>query len=237
MSVLGPTQVTIDIWSDVMCPWCIIGYKQLQAGLATLAGEIEAEVRWHPFELNPDMPAEGEDSAAHIARKYGRSPAEAEAGREKMSAIAEAAGYSFRYTGPLDDRGAPPPQRMRNSFLAHKLLTHTLAAHGPEAQTRLKLALFDAHFQQRRDVGDEAVLAEIYEAQGLPRHEAEVAFADPVLGERVRAEEAQAWDMNISGVPAMLVNGKYLIPGAQDPETYANAIRRVVSRESELTSR
>ena len=225
-------QVTIDIWSDVMCPWCIIGYQQLQTGLATLESEIAAEIRWHPFELNPDMPAEGEDSAAHIARKYGRSPAEAEAGRERMSSIAEAAGYSFRYTG----EGDPPAARMRNSFLAHKLLTHTLAAHGPEAQTRLKLALFDAHFQQRRDVSDPEVLADVYAALGLPRHEAEVAFADPVLGERVRAEEAQAWDMNISGVPAMLVNGKYLIPGAQDPETYASALRRVVAKDAQAAA-
>ena len=224
-----PAELTIDIWSDVMCPWCIIGYKQLLAGLATLEGEIAAEIRWHPFELNPDMPAEGEDSAAHVARKYGRSPAEAEAGRERMGSIAEAAGYSFRYTG----EGEAPPARMRNSFLAHKLLTHTLAAHGPEAQTRLKLALFDAHFQQRRDVSDRAVLAGIYAALGLPGYEAEVAFDDPVLGERVRADEAQAWDMNISGVPAMLVNRKYLIPGAQDPETYANALRRVAAKEAQ----
>ena len=226
------TQVTIDIWSDVMCPWCIIGYKQLQTGLATLAGEIEAEVRWHAFELNPDMPAEGEDSAAHVQRKYGRSPAEADAGRERMSSIAEAAGYSFRYTG----EGDAPTARMRNSFLAHKLLTHTLAAHGPEAQTRLKLALFDAHFQQRRDVSDLEVLTDIYAALGMPRHEAEVAFADPVLSDRVRAEEAQAWDMNISGVPAMLINGKYQIPGAQDPETYASALRRVVAKDAQAAA-
>ena len=229
-------EVSIDIWSDVMCPWCIIGYKQLRTGLAMLEGEIEAEIRWHPFELNPDMPAEGEDSAAHVARKYGRSPTEAEAGRERMSAIAEAAGYSFRYTGPVGDSGEPPPSRIRNSFLAHKLLTHTLAAHGPEAQTRLKLALFDAHFQQRRDVSDRAVLADIYEALGLPRYEAEVAFDDPVLGDRVRAEEAQAWDMNISGVPAMLVNAKYLIPGAQDPETYVTALRRVVAKDAQASA-
>lgn len=230
------SSVTIDIWSDVMCPWCIIGYKQLQTALAQLDGEIAAEVRWHPFELNPDMPAQGEDSAAHIARKYGRSPAEAEAGRERMSAIAEAAGYSFRYTGAVGDGGEPPPQRMRNSFLAHKLLTHTLAAYGPEAQTGLKLALFDAHFQQRRDVSDREVLAEIYAGLGLPRHEAEVAFDDPVLGERVRAEEAQAWDMNISGVPAMLVSGKYLIPGAQDPATYVTALRRVLAKDAQASA-
>lgn len=225
-------RVTIDIWSDVMCPWCIIGYKQLQTALATLAGEIQAEIRWHPFELNPDMPPEGEDSAAHIARKYGRSSAEAEAGRERMSSIAEAAGYSFRYAG----EGEPPPQRMRNTFLAHKLLTHTLAAHGSEAQTRLELALFDAHFQQRRDVSDRAVLADVYGSLGLPPYEAEIAFDDPVLGERVRAEEAQAWDMNISGVPAMVVNAKYLIPGAQDPETYAGALRRVLAKEAQASA-
>jgi predicted DsbA family dithiol-disulfide isomerase len=232
MTAPKPTAVTLDIWSDVMCPWCIIGYKQLQTGLATLDGEIAAQIRWHPFELNPDMPPGGEDSAAHVARKYGRSPAEAEAGREKISANAEAAGYSFRYTG----EGDPPAARMHNTFLAHKLLTHTLAAHGPEAQTRLKLALFDAHFQQRRDVSDRDVLTAVYASIGLPRHEAEVAFEDPVLGERVRAEEAQAWDMNISGVPAMLVNGKYLIPGAQDPQTYANALRRVVAKEVQAAS-
>lgn len=218
--------LSIDIWSDVMCPWCIIGYKQLETALAELEDEIAAEIRWRPFELNPDMPPEGEDQAEHVQRKYGRSPEQAAAGRAQMAEIAERAGYSFAYSG----EGEPPPARMRNTFLAHKLLAHTLRGHGPEAQTRLKLALFDAHFQQRRDVSDRAVLSEIYESVGLPPHEAEIAFADPVLAELVRAEEAQAWDMNISGVPAMVVEGKFLIPGAQDPGTYAAALRRVAER-------
>ncbi|MFM5955144.1 MAG: DsbA family protein, partial [Novosphingobium sp.] len=77
-----PKKLTIDIYSDVMCPWCIIGYSQLQKGLAELRGEIETEVRWLPFELNPDMPLEGEESVAHIARKYGRTPEQAKAGRD-----------------------------------------------------------------------------------------------------------------------------------------------------------
>jgi predicted DsbA family dithiol-disulfide isomerase len=216
----------IDIWSDVMCPWCIIGYKQLEKALALLDGEIAAEIRWRPFELNPEMPPDGEDQAEHVQRKYGRTPEEAAAGRARMAEIAQAVGYSFAWAG----EGEPPPARMRNSFLAHKLLAHTLSAHGAEAQTRLSLALFDAHFQQRRDVSDRAVLAEIYEAVGLPRHEVGIAFDDPVLAELVRGEEAQAWDMNISGVPAMVVAGKFLIPGAQDPETYAAALRRVAER-------
>ena len=224
--------VTIDIWSDVMCPWCIIGWKQLQKGLALLDGEVEASVRWHPFELNPDMPREGEDSVEHVARKYGRTPEQAAVGRAQMAEIAERAGYSFDYAGERE----PPPSRLWNTFAAHKLLTHALRAHGPEAQTRLKLALFDAHFRERRDMADEAVLAEVYASVGLPRHEAEVAITDPVLGELVRAEEARAWDMNITGVPAMVINGKYLIPGAQEPETYANAIRRVLEKEAQAAS-
>lgn len=220
--------LTVDIWSDVMCPWCIIGFKQLEKALAELEGEVSAQIRWHPFELNPDMPPQGEDSASHIARKYGRSPEQAAAGRAQMASIAAAAGYSFAYAGT----GDAPAQRMWNTFAAHKLLTAALRDHGGEAQTRLKLAMFDAHFQQRRDLSDETVLTEIFVGVGLPADEATAALADPALGEIVRAEEARAWDMNISGVPAIVFNGKYLVPGAQDPETYVTTIRRVLQREA-----
>lgn len=222
----APVKLTIDIWSDVMCPWCIIGYSQLQKGLAQLDGEVEAEIRWLPFELNPDMPSEGEGQAEHIARKYGRSPAEAEANRDKLLQIGERAGYSFAYAG----EGEPPKAMIWNTFQAHKLLKWALIEHGPEVQTRLKRALFDAHFQQRRNMSDPQVLVDVAAGLGLDRAGAEAALVDEALGVIVRREEAQAWDMNISGVPAMVVNGKYLIPGAQEPETYANALRRVVAK-------
>jgi predicted DsbA family dithiol-disulfide isomerase len=225
-------RVTIDIWSDVMCPWCIIGWKQLEKGLALLGDEVEANFHWHAFELNPDMPREGEDSAEHVQRKYGRTAEQAAAGRAQMNAIAERAGYSFAWSG----EGEAPPSRLWNTFDAHKLLAHAFRAHGADAQTRLKLALFDAHFRARRDMADETVLADVYESTGLPRHEAEVAFADPVLGEQVRADEAMAWDRNITGVPAMVINGKYLIAGAQEPEAYADAIRRVLAKEAEAAA-
>ncbi len=104
-------RVAIDIWSDVMCPWCVIGYKALEQALETLEGEIEAEIRWLPFELNPDMPPEGEGRTEHIARKYGRTPDQAaEAGRH-MAERAEAAGFSFDYAG----EGEPPPAMMWNT--------------------------------------------------------------------------------------------------------------------------
>ena len=222
-----PRKLTIDIYSDVMCPWCIIGYAQLQKGLAQLNGEIEAEVRWLPFELNPDMPSEGEPQLQHIARKYGRTAEQAASGREQMHGAGLRAGYSFAYTG----QGEAPEGMVRNTFDAHKLLIWALIEAGGAVQTRLKLALFDAHFQQRRDVSDADVLVELAVAQGLDPEGARGALTDAALGQIVRHEEAQAMDLNITGVPAMIVAGKYMIPGAQEPEVYANALRRVAERE------
>ena len=219
-------QVTIDIWSDVMCPWCVIGYKHLETALDELKGEIEAEIRWLPFELNPDMPPEGEESAAHIARKYGRTPQQAAEGRAMMAERARAAGFPFDYTG----EGTPPPSMLWNTFEAHKLLRWALDAAGPEAQTRLKLALFAAHFQRRRNIGDWSELLAIAEAEGFDREAARAALDDRAIAEKVRAEERLAWDNNVSGVPAMVVDRQFIVPGAQEPETYVNVLRKVVAR-------
>lgn len=219
-------RVTIDIWSDIMCPWCVIGYKHLESALESLAGEIEADIRWLAFELNPDMPPEGEESRAHIARKYGRTPVQAEEGRTMMAERARAAGFSFDYTG----EGAPPPSMLWNTFDAHKLLHWALDTVGPAAQTRLKLALFAAHFKQRRNVSDRAVLLDVAESAGLDRRAASIAFDDPAIAEAVRGEQRQAWDANVTGVPGIVFDGKFLVPGAQEAETYVNVLRRVVAR-------
>ncbi len=226
MTDTAPRKMMIDIFSDVMCPWCIIGYGQLQKALAELDGEIEAELRWHPFELNPDMPEEGEDSAAHIQRKYGRTAEQAAAGRAQMRSIAEQAGVSLDYQG----EGEAPPAMMWNTFDAHKVLAWALETAGPEQQTKLKLALFEAHFNHRRNIGQRDVLLDVVEETGLDRTGAEAAFGDAALAGRVRAEQRQAYDMNITGVPAMIVEGKMLIPGAQAPEVYVNALRRVAEK-------
>lgn len=222
----APTRLTIDVWSDVMCPWCAIGYGQLSKALDQLEGEIAAEIRWRPFELNPDMPESGEEQAAHLARKYRRSAEETEAVRGQMKAIADSAGVSLAWEG----EGQAPPAMMWNTFSAHCLLAWALEAYGPEKQTELKLALFRAHFNQRRRIGERDVLLAVAKEVGLERAGALAALSDPAIGARVRAEERQAWDMNITGVPAMVVQGKFLIPGAQAPETYVTALRRVAQR-------
>jgi predicted DsbA family dithiol-disulfide isomerase len=219
-------RLTIDIYSDVMCPWCLIGYGQLTKALGELEGEIAADIRWRPFELNPQMPAEGEEQEAHLQRKYGRPAEEGARIRGQMKAIAEGAGVSLSYEG--EDEA--PPAMMWNTRDCHKLLAFALEQAGPEVQTSLKLALFRAHFNERRNLSDRAVLLDIAAEAGLHRAAAKAALDDPDLEARVLAEEAQAWDMNISGVPAMIVEGKFLIPGAQSPDVYVNALRRVAEK-------
>ena len=218
--------LTIDIYSDVMCPWCLIGYGQLTKALSELEGEIAAEIRWRPFELNPDMPAGGEEQEAHLQRKYRRPAEEGARLRGQMKAIADGAGVSLSFEG----EGEAPPAMMWNTRDCHKLLALALEQAGPQAQTALKLALFKAHFNHRRNLGDRTVLLDIAAENGLHREAAKAALDDPDLEARVAAEEAQAWDLNISGVPAMIVNSKFLIPGAQPPEVYVNALRRVAEK-------
>ena len=183
--------------------------------------------------VNPDMPPEGEEQQAHIARKYGRTPDQMAAARGQMREIGQRAGYSFDYQGD----GEAPEARLWNTALAHKLLLWTLAQHGPDKQTELKLALFDVHFQQRRNVSDPEVLLDVAASVGIDRADAAAALDNAVLGQQVLEEQRMAYDMNVTGVPAMVVNGKYMIPGAQEPETYANALRRVIAREAELAAR
>jgi predicted DsbA family dithiol-disulfide isomerase len=222
--------LTIDIYSDVMCPWCLIGYGQLTKALAELEGEIVATIRWRPFELNPQMPSEGEEQEAHLARKYGRSAEQGAALRGHMKAIADSAGVSLSWEGASDAGGEAPPAMMWNTRDCHKLLAFALEEAGPQVQTALKLALFRAHFNERRALNDRAVLLDIAASVGLHREAAKAALDDPDLEARVLAEEQQAWDFNISGVPAMIVEDKFLIPGAQTPEVYVNALRRVAEK-------
>ena len=225
-------RLTIDIYSDVVCPWCAIGYGQLTKALEELDGEIEAQVRWRPFELNPGMLPEGEGFEEHLSRKYGRSAEEGAAVRSQMKEIAREAGVSLSFEG----EGTPPEQRMWNTRDCHKLLTFALEQAGPHVQTRLKLAFFKAHFNHRQPLNDRATLLDLAASVGLHREAAKAALDDADLEARVIAEEKQAWDYNITGVPAMIVGGKFMIPGARAPETYVNALRRVVEKTKAAAS-
>ena len=218
-------RLSVDIVSDVMCPWCIIGWLKFQTVMAHFEGRVDFRVQWHPFELNPDMPPEGEDAAEHVMRKYGITAEQSRANSGKMAGVAADLGFSF-------NRG--PDFRMRNSFDAHRLLTWAGALEAPEqaaatgVQTALKLALFAAHFTDNRDVSDHVVLADVAASVGLDRARAQSILTAGEFGEMVRTEEAYWADQNITGVPAFILGGRMLIPGAQDPEVFIRVIENKV---------
>ncbi|HWW59490.1 MAG TPA: DsbA family oxidoreductase [Sphingopyxis sp.] len=218
-------RLSVDIVSDVMCPWCIIGWLKFRKVMVHFEGRLDFRVQWHPFELNPDMPAEGEDAASHVMRKYGISAEQSRANTGRLAEISGELGFTF-------NRG--PDFRMRNSFDAHRLLTWAGALEEPEqdgptgVQTDLKLALFKAHFTDNRDVSDRAVLADIAASVGLDTGRAAAILASGEFGEMVRTEEAYWADQNITGVPAFILGGRMLVPGAQDPEVFVRVIENKV---------
>lgn len=225
---MSEAKLAVEIWSDIMCPWCAIGYTQFAKAIAELEGELAVEVRWMPFELNPDLPAEGRLQDQHLASVYGRSAEEIASMRAQMAATAARAGFPMDYTGP----GEAPPAMMWNTFEAHKLLRWALADAGAEAQTRLKLALLAAHFQQRRNVSDRETLLDIAEAQGFERARAAEALDDEALAMATRLEERRGREAGINSVPSFVVAGKYLIQGASEPADYAQMLRQVAGLAS-----
>ena len=213
----------IDIVSDVVCPWCIIGLKQVEQALTLVGQDIAAETYWHPFELNPNMPPEGEDTAEHIARKYGSTPEQSRSNRNRLSDIGDSVGFAFNYGEGM---------RIYNTFTAHKLLTILGSERGWRAQTALKMALFTAYFQDRRDVSDTDVLCDIAETQGMDRDVALAWINDAALTTSVRAEMSHWADQNITGVPAIIFDQKYMVPGAQSAETFADVINKVLAKRA-----
>jgi predicted DsbA family dithiol-disulfide isomerase len=208
----------IDIVSDVMCPWCIVGYRQLEQALAQTG--VGAFIRWHPFELNPQMPPEGQNTAEHIMEKYGASAEQSAQNRAHLVQIGEGLGIDFNFTSD---------SRMVNSFAAHQLL-HWAQEHN--LQHPLKLALFEAHFTQGRDVSDLDVLADVAEEVGLDRAQAVEVLESGSHADAVRELEGTWTGQGITGVPAMVFEGKYLVTGAQGAENYGQVIQQIMAEKA-----
>ncbi|MBQ0804115.1 MAG: DsbA family oxidoreductase [Sulfitobacter sp.] len=208
----------IDIVSDVMCPWCIVGYRQLEQALAQTG--VGAFIRWHPFELNPQMPPEGQNTAEHIAEKYGASPEQSAQNRAHLVQIGQGLGIDFQFT---------PDSRIVNSFAAHQLL-HWAQEHN--LQHPLKLALFQAHFTQGRDVSDHTVLVDVAETVGLDRAKAAEVLESGSHADAVLELEGVWTGQGISGVPAMVFEGKYLVTGAQGSDNYTQVIQQIMAEKA-----
>lgn len=200
----------IDIVSDVMCPWCVIGYRQLAAALD--AKDIEHEIHWHPFELNPNMPADGQDMRAHLIEKYGITPAQSDTNRANMAALGQELGFQFNFADGF---------RMHNTFNAHQLL-HWADEKGRKHD--LKQALFEAHFTHGRNLSDRAILVDIAAEIGLDRDEASAVLDDQRFAAQVRLEQQFWTKQGISGVPAVVFDRKHLVTGAQGVENYKSML-------------
>lgn len=209
--------IQVDIVSDIMCPWCIVGFRQLEQALA--ASGMGARVRWQPFELNPDMAPEGQNLAEHIAQKYGASPEQSAQNRARLQQIGQSLGIDFAFA---------PDSRIVNSFAAHQLLEFAL---GVGLQHPLKLALFRAHFTDQRDVSDTDVLLDVAEAVGIDRADAAQVLDSGALADPVRQKQAFWTARGISGVPSMIFAEKYLVTGAQGAETYAQILQKLAQEE------
>ena len=212
--------VRIDLVSDVACPWCAIGYRRLEQALEELGNEIEVELVWQPFELNPDMPPEGEPILDHLCRKYGKDAASIERMQGEMIALAEPLGLNFQ--------GARE-RRAHNTFDAHRVLAWA-AEQGRE--TALQLALFDAYFGEARDPSDPAILREKAVAAGLDGDAAEAVARSQQYAKEVRAAEQRFMEAGVSAVPGFVLDKRYLISGAQPSSALADAIREVAAENA-----
>lgn len=209
--------LTIDLFSDIVCPWCYIGATRLEQALADMAGEVSAEVCYHPFFLDPTTPQQGISVPDMLRRKYGVDP-------KQLWGRAEAAARESGLTLDLSLQGMQYP-----TAAAHTLLRH---AHAKGTQPALARALFEANFQQAQNIADESVLATIAERHGFERSEALELATAPAELELTREEASSAAQGGIRGVPFFIFDGRLAVSGAQRVEVLQGAMREALARTS-----
>lgn len=208
----------IDFVSDVSCPWCVIGLDALEQALVRLGDQIVPDLHFHPFELNPGMPPEGQDITEHIAEKYGATPEQSAANREAIRARGAELGFTFS----MDKRG-----RIYNTFDAHRLL------HWAELEGRqyvLKRALFKAYFTDGKDPSAHPVLVALTREVGLNPERAAAILASDEFAADVRAQERFYLDQGIHSVPAIIINEKFLLQGGQPVDVFEQALRQIAAQ-------
>ncbi|MBN4665463.1 DsbA family oxidoreductase [Pandoraea nosoerga] len=214
-----PAKLKIDFVSDVACPWCAIGLASLKTALGRLGDEVDADLSFSPFELNPDMPVDGVPLADYMARKYGLSPEQMAQNRANISARAAAEGFPMR----LDLR-----THAYNTFDAHRLL-HWAQTIGNDKQLALKEALLRAYFVEGKRTSDPEVLVEAVQRAGLDAARAREILASHEYAEQVRALERHYQNLGIRSVPAIIFNNRHLVSGGQPPEVFEQAIRQILA--------
>ena len=209
-------KLKIDIVSDVVCPWCTIGYKRLEKAITELGIQDQVEIEWHPFELNPNMPAEGQNVQEHITEKYGSTLEQQKESQQFMTEAGAELGFKFDY---FDD------MRMANTFEAHILLDYAKAFN---KQTELKMRLTTAFFSERKDVSNRAVLKQALLDVGLNAEEALSKLDDDNSRYEVKSEEAYWKNAGVSSVPTIVFNKKSKVTGAQPVDLFKKVLTEII---------
>ena len=214
-----PPTLRIDFVSDVSCPWCAVGLGALQAALARVAPDITAELHFQPFELNPQMPAQGQDTLEHLTQKYRITAEQARANGQAIRARGAAVGFTY-----------DPERRSRvwNTFDAHRLL-HWAELQGGGAQEALKKALFKAYFTDGESPESHDLLLRLATESGLDATRASAILAGDEYAAEVRAREQFYLQRGINSVPAVIINDKHLISGGQPVEVFEQALRQLAA--------
>lgn len=215
------TRIKIDFVSDVSCPWCAIGLASLESALRRLAGEIEAELRFQPFELNPHMPAGGQDIEEHLTQKYGSTPEQ----QAQIRAVIRLRGADVGFEFNVDGRG-----RIYNTFDAHRLL-HWAGAEHPEQQLSLKKALLVACHRDRQAMDTVDVLLAAVAQANLDVVRARAILAGDEFAQAVRDQEAFYQANGIRSVPAVIINERHLISGGQPVDVFEQALRDIAAQQ------
>lgn len=209
-------KIKLDVVSDVVCPWCIIGYKRLEQAIKELGVEDKIELEWQPFELNPNMPLEGQNLREHLAEKYGTTKEDSIRARAQLTQLGQEVGFTFDYSDDM---------KMLNTFEAHILLEY---ARTQGKQTDLKLRFFSAFFGEGKDISNRDVLASELEAVGLDNNAARELLDNP----KARLEVQQAEDMwknlGISSVPTVVFNRQSALTGAQPVDVYKQVLQELL---------
>jgi predicted DsbA family dithiol-disulfide isomerase len=213
------TRLRIDFVSDVVCPWCAVGLASLELALRQLQGEVDAEIHFQPFELDPAMPKEGMAVADNLKRKYGLTDAQLAENQARIRDRGAELGFTFDFNAR---------SRTWNTFDAHRLL-HWAAVEAPERQLPLKRALLVANFSEGLDISDHAVLAGVAAGVGLDVDRARAVLEGGEFADDVRAAEQFFQGLGSGSVPAVIVERKHLISGGQPPAVFERALREIAA--------
>ena len=213
-------KLKIDIVSDVVCPWCVIGFKNLQTAIKQMSNEIDFEINWKPYELHPEIPKNGYDKKLYMQQKFGDASGRASP-YNQIKEIGKSLGFEFNFS---------KTERIPNTFSAHRLLWKSKEFN---LQTELSEALFKAYFSDGKDIGSDEVLAGIAQEVGMDKLEVLKFLSSKEGGQETADEEMEFIEKSIGAVPTYFINEKYIIQGGQEPETFVSFLNKILSKEKQ----